>query len=105
MRYTTGMGALALLCVAWRAHARAQPFARRGQNALESWLYASNVLLVASALPLCVAARRRSALRVAARRRSTTRRLMSAVRRGVVLLRLHRARNCGVRVDLRLLRR
>ena len=48
--YATAGAALLLLLALWWGHGRHQPFALRVQNSLESWLYASNALLVASAL-------------------------------------------------------
>jgi len=50
VRYATAGGALALLALAWCVHRRHDPYALRMQNALESWLYASNVLLLLLAL-------------------------------------------------------
>ena len=46
VRYLTAFGALVLLLAFWRWHTRHQPYALRMQNSLESWLYASNVLLL-----------------------------------------------------------
>jgi len=50
-RTQLGLAALALviLLVVWRAHHVTQPFAYRYQNAIEAWLYASSVVLLALA--------------------------------------------------------
>ena len=44
--YAVSGAAILILVVAWWHHRRSQPYAYRFQNAMESWLFASNVLLL-----------------------------------------------------------
>jgi hypothetical protein len=46
VRYAAAGGALIILISFWVQHRRYSPFFYRSQNQLESWLYASNVLLM-----------------------------------------------------------
>ena len=48
--YVTAAVALVILMVFWRLHCRHQPYVFRIQNGLESWLYASNMLLLLLAM-------------------------------------------------------
>jgi len=41
-----GVVTVAILLVAWCYHVRTQPYAYRYQNAIESWLYASSIVLL-----------------------------------------------------------
>ena len=50
VRYVTAAGALCFLNAFWWLHHTSQPYAFHMQNALENWLYASNVLLLLLAI-------------------------------------------------------